>query len=129
MQWTFGTFLWSTVIFFFWFAVIWMFISVFADVLRRDMSGWAKAGWIVFMVVLPFIGILAYLIARPRSADSAGQIGSWGYSGDRSYSPSHEQKMRDYNAADEIATAARLHDQGKISADEYEYLKQQALSH
>ena len=40
--------------------------SIFADVLRRDLSGWAKAGWIVLIVVLPFLGTLIYLIATPR---------------------------------------------------------------
>jgi len=65
MDWTFGTFLWSMLLFFFWFTVVWMFISLFADVLRRDdLSGWGKAGWVVLLVVLPYIGVFAYLIAR-----------------------------------------------------------------
>jgi hypothetical protein len=64
--WTFGTVLWSTLVFFFWFAAIWMFISVFADILRRhDLSGWGKAGWIFLIAILPFLGVLIYLIARP----------------------------------------------------------------
>jgi hypothetical protein len=43
--------------FFFWFAFIWMFVSLFADILRRDdLSGWGKAGWILLIVVLPFLG-------------------------------------------------------------------------
>jgi len=62
MHWTFGTFLWSTLVVFFWVAVIWMFIAIFADILRRDMSGWAKAGWIVLIVLLPFLGMLIYVI-------------------------------------------------------------------
>src|SRR5690348_10175032 len=72
VNWTFGTFLWSMVVFFLWFVVIWMFIAIFADIFRRDMSGWAKAGWIVLIVILPFIGILAYVIARPRTAGALG---------------------------------------------------------
>lgn len=118
VEWTFGTFLWSMLVFFFWFAVIWMFIAVFADILRRDMSGWAKAGWIILIVVLPFLGILAYLIAMPKGAEQypvAGYPGSPG-------------RGRDYPAADAIAKAARLHDEGKITAAEFERLKQQALS-
>jgi len=47
-----------------------MFVSIFADILRRDMSGcWAKAGRILVMVVLPFLGMLIYLVARPRMED------------------------------------------------------------
>jgi hypothetical protein len=64
--WTFGTFLWGMVAFFFWFVFIWMFISAFADIFRRrDLSGWAKAGWIFLIAVLPLLGILIYVIARP----------------------------------------------------------------
>jgi Phospholipase_D-nuclease N-terminal len=120
MQWTFGTFLWSTLILFFWFTVIWMFITVFADVFRRDMSGWAKAGWIVLIVILPFIGILAYMIARPKTPQDAGL-----YAVDR---PA-PNGASGYQAADEIAKAARLQDQGKITPDEFEQIKQHALSH
>jgi len=57
----------SLVVLFFWFMLIWMFIAVFADVFRRDdLSGWHKAGWLLFVFVLPLIGILVYLIARPK---------------------------------------------------------------
>jgi hypothetical protein len=102
--------------------VIWMFISLFADVFRRsDLSGWGKAGWIILMVVLPFIGILAYVVSRPKDlredATSMGRTSR--YSGSTS----------EYQAADEIAKAARLQDQGKITADEFEQIKQHALSH
>ncbi len=117
MQWTFGTFIWSMFVFFIWFAVIWMFIAVFADIFRRDMSGWAKAGWIILIVVLPFIGILAYMIARPKTEDR--DVGLY---------PAARQPTEEYYAADEIAKAARLYDQGKITAAEFESLKQHALS-
>ena len=121
MEWTFGNLLWSMLAFFFWFAFLWMFISIFADVLRRDLSGWAKAGWIALIVVLPFLGTLVYLIATPRMT-----------AGDRR-AVLRQQQVRDgvaghSTAADEIAKAALLHDEGKITADEFELLKQQALS-
>jgi hypothetical protein len=109
------------VVFFFWFAVIWMFITVFADVLRRDMSGWAKAGWIILIVLLPFLGILIYLIARPRTAARDTELFDWDTGGQR--------RAQEYRPADEIATAAQLHDQGRISAAEFEFLKRQALGH
>jgi predicted membrane channel-forming protein YqfA (hemolysin III family) len=78
--------------FLFWFMLIWMFIAVFADIIRRkDLSGGGKAGWIVLIFILPLIGILIYVIARPSIVDaretsmSAGQMqGSAGYS-----SPDH----------------------------------------
>jgi hypothetical protein len=52
--------------FFFIFMLIWMFIGVFADIFRRhDLSGGAKAGWVLLIFILPLFGILIYLIARP----------------------------------------------------------------
>jgi len=120
MHWTFGSFLWAMFVFFLWFVVIWMFISVFADILRRDMSGWAKAGWIVLIVFLPLIGILAYMIARPKTVEEYGAFASGGRH--------NRSEPVERSTADEIAKAARLYDGGKITADEYEALKHQALA-
>jgi hypothetical protein len=120
MEWTFGTVLWSMVVFFFWVAFLWMFISVFADIFRRDLSGWAKAGWIALIVLLPFLGVLIYMIARPRiTAEDRRPVL------ERQETP---DMVAGRSTADEIAKAALLHDEGKITADEFEQLKQQALS-
>ena len=110
MQWTFGQFMWAMFVVFIWCSVIWMFITIFADILRRDMSGWAKAGWIVLITILPFVGVLTYLITAPRTAlrQRNGEAG--------------------YHAADEIAKAAHLHDQGRISAAQFDHIKEQALT-
>ena len=57
--------LWTTLIFFAWVIFIWIAITVLIDVFRRrDISGWGKAAWVVFVVVLPWIGVLVYLIAN-----------------------------------------------------------------
>jgi hypothetical protein len=120
VEWTFGAFLWSMVVVFFWVAVIWMFIGVFADIIRRDMSGWAKAGWTILIVILPFLGVLLYLITRPRTPYEAGDPYRMGANSRR--------PEPGYRAADEIAQAARLHDQGRISADEFEQIKHHALN-
>jgi hypothetical protein len=57
--------LWTMIIFFAWVAYIWMMVVILTDVFRRrDIGGWAKAAWCVFMIVLPFIGVLSYLIAQ-----------------------------------------------------------------
>ena len=117
MDWNFGTFLWSMLVIFFWFAVIWMFIAVFADILRRDMSGWAKVGWIVLIVVLPLLGILIYLVTMPKGRTYTTAI---------SY-PAEQAGERGYFAVDAIAKAAQLQEEGKITAAEFERLKQQAL--
>jgi len=70
-DWSFGDFMWATLIFSFWFMVIWMFIATFGDIFQRiDLSGGAKAGWIILIVILPLFGILIYVIARPRMTET-----------------------------------------------------------
>ncbi len=83
-----GGVLWTMLAFFFWFMLIWMFIAVFADIFRRrDLSGAAKAGWTLLIFLLPLLGILIYMIARPSIDDGGGPTatagempGSAGYS-------------------------------------------------
>ncbi len=59
---------WYMLLFYFFFMLIWMFIVTLADVFkRRDLSGWAKAGWIILLFWLPLIGILAYVLTKPAS--------------------------------------------------------------
>jgi heme/copper-type cytochrome/quinol oxidase subunit 2 len=119
-EWTFGTVLWSMLAFLFWFVLIWMFITVFADIFRRnDLSGWAKAGWILFVAVLPLIGILVYMIARPRmTAQDQRMLEKY---------ETRAQREAGYSAAEEIAKAAELKDKGAISDAEFERLKQKAV--
>ena len=119
-EWTFGSVLWAMVVFFFWFMLIWIFIGVFADLFRRnDLSGWAKAGWLVLIFILPFLGILIYLIARPKmTAQDKEMI---------EQAQVVQARIEGYSAADEIAKLAKLRDEGTISAEEYEELKRRAL--
>ena len=59
---------WSMLWFFLFFAWIWLLITIFADIFRSDdLSGWAKAFWTIFVVILPWLGVLIYLIARGGS--------------------------------------------------------------
>jgi hypothetical protein len=61
-----GEWLWFMLALFFWAMAIWIFIQIFADIFRRrDLSGGAKAGWILLIFVLPFFGCLIYLAVRP----------------------------------------------------------------
>jgi hypothetical protein len=69
-----GDWLWGMLVFFFWFMAIWIFIQIFADVFhRRDLSGAAKAGWILVLFVLPLLGALIYLVARPSMTEQDRQ--------------------------------------------------------
>jgi type VI protein secretion system component VasK len=117
---TFGNFLWTMVVFFFWFMFIWIFITVFADIFRRnDIHGWAKAGWIILIVILPFLGILIYLIARPKMTAQDKEM--------MEQAQAVQDRIEGYSAADEVAKLAKLRDSGAISAEEYEELKRRAM--
>jgi uncharacterized protein (DUF58 family) len=67
VDWTFGDFLWAMLAFYFWFIFIWLFIVAIGNIFRRDdLSGVAKAGWILLILILPLIGVLIYMASRPR---------------------------------------------------------------
>ena len=62
---------WTMVIFFAWVIWIWLLVMVLWDnFVRRDHSGWAKAGWTLFVIFLPLLGVLVYMIARPAEVDT-----------------------------------------------------------
>ena len=120
-EWSFGNVLWSMIAFFFLFMIIWIFIAIFADIFRRnDLSGWAKAGWIFLIFIVPFLGALIYVIARPKMTEQDRQM--------MVEAQERERRMEGYSSADEIAKLAKLRDEGKITAEEYESLKQKALT-
>lgn len=69
-EWSFGNVLWAMAAFTFWVLVIWIFIALFADIFRRkDLTGGAKAGWIFLIFILPLLGALIYIIARPKDLE------------------------------------------------------------
>jgi hypothetical protein len=98
-----------------------MFIAVFGDIFRRDdLSGGGKAGWILLIVILPFLGILIYMIARPKMTEQDKRM--------IAQAQEAQRRATGYSAADEIAKLAQLRDSGQISAEEFERLKEQAIS-
>src|SRR5947208_6321937 len=119
-EWSLGNVLWAMLIFFFWFMAIWIFITVFSDIFRRrDLSGWGKAGWIFLLFVVPFLGALIYMIARPKmTAQDKEEMEKY---------QEAQRRISGYSAADEISKLSTLRDQGKITPEEYEDLKRKAL--
>jgi Short C-terminal domain/Phospholipase_D-nuclease N-terminal len=117
--------LWTMIIFFAWLAWIWIVITVFIDLFRRDdIGGWGKAGWVVFVIVVPFLGVLVYLIAqhdgmRERSLMQA-----------RAERHQFDQYVRDAAGGPtaEITQAKELLEKGAITQEEFEVLKANALS-
>jgi len=120
--------LWTTLIFFAWVIFIWIAITVLIDVFRRkDISGWGKAAWVIFVVLIPWIGVLVYLIvnhdgmAERRYRDAA----------------TAQQQFDDYvrqtagsgaGAAAEIEKAKGLLDNGTITQAEFDAIKSKALA-
>ena len=119
-EWTFGSVLWAMIVFFFWFMLIWMFIAVFADIFRRnDLSGGMKAFWIILIFIIPLIGILIYVIARPKMTEQDKEM--------IEQAQEAQRRIQGYSAADEVAKLATLRDEGKITAEEYEEMKRKAM--
>jgi competence protein ComGC len=119
-EWTFGSVLWAMIVFFFWFMLIWMFIAVFADIFRRnDLSGGMKAFWIILIFIIPLIGILIYVIARPKMTEQDKEM--------MEQAQEAQRRVEGYSAADEVAKLAKLRDEGKITAEEYEEMKRKAM--
>jgi hypothetical protein len=119
--------LWTTLIFFAWVLFIWIAITIFIDIFRRhDISGWAKAGWIILIVILPWIGILIYLIANHQGMAERRM----------KEVQASQQQFDDYvratatsgGAADEIEKAKELLDKGTITQTEFDAIKAKALS-
>ena len=106
-EWSFGNVLWTMLVFFFWFMAIWIFIMVFADIFRRrDLSGAAKAGWIILIFLVPFLGAIIYMIARPRMTEQDKE--------DMARIQEAERRVSGYSPADEVAKLSKLRDEGKI---------------
>ena len=118
-------FLWAMIVFFAWVAWIWIAITCFIDIFRRhDIGGWHKAAWIVFIIVIPFLGVLVYLIAqhdamRERSVKQA--------QAQQAAFDSYVKETAGGSAA-EIAKAKELLDAGTINQAEFDAIKAKATA-
>jgi hypothetical protein len=111
----------SMLVFVAWVAWFWMLVIVIADVFgRRDLSGWGKAGWTAFAIILPFLGVLTYLVVH---GSSLAERRTAGYS----VVPERSPSQRADGSATEIEAAKRLLDSGAIDQREFEALKHKAL--
>ncbi len=120
---------WTMILFFAFMIWIWLLITIFADLFsRKDIGGWSKAGWTIFVLVLPLIGVLAYLISQSSAMAERrmAQVEASQQSFD-SYVKSVAAST-DGHGASEISKAKELLDSGAITREEFEALKQKALS-
>ena len=119
-EWSFGSVIWAMVVFFFWFMAIWIFITIFADIFRRnDIHGWSKAGWLILLIFIPLIGALIYMIARPKMTEQDKQM--------IEEAEARQKRAAGYSAAEEIAKAQALKDSGAITEEEFQELKRKAM--
>ena len=117
---------WTMMWFFLW--VLWFFLlfRVIMDIFRsRDLGGWGKAGWLVFVIVLPFLGVLVYLIAR--GGKMADRDAAQAQAQDEA-AHAREAAHGNGSTADELTKLADLHDHGAISDADYERGKEKILS-
>jgi small-conductance mechanosensitive channel len=109
---------WTMLWFFLWVAWIWLIVVVLTDLFRSEMSGWGKALWTIFIVLLPFLGVLAYMILRGGKMQERSAR----------YAMQREEQQQEYirrvasaspSTADEISKLANLHDRGVITDSEF----------
>ena len=124
---TFWQVIWTMFIFFLWVIWIWLLFTVFADLFRRhDIGGWGKAGWSVFVILLPFLGVFIYLIAEGKGMAERRMQDVQGAQADMDAYVKSVAAQSDPSA--QIAQAKQLLDSGAIDEAEYNQLKQKALS-
>jgi hypothetical protein len=118
---------WVMLWFFLFIIWIWLLISVFGDIFASDdMGGFAKAMWVIFVILLPYLGVFVYLIGRGHSMQERGF----------KRASAQEQARRQYiqdvsgpvSSADELAKLAALRDQGVLTNDEFESQKAALLA-
>ena len=119
---------WTILEIFLWVIWIWILITVFIDIFRsHDLSGWAKALWFLFVLFIPLIGVLVYLIARGGSMHERSMR----------QAQQQDQAFRDYarsagqppaTTADQLEKLAGLRDRGAITDDEFERDKAKILA-
>jgi hypothetical protein len=117
---------WTILEIFLWVIWIWVLIYVFIDIFRsHDLSGWAKALWFIFVLFIPLIGVLVYLIARGGSMQERAQ----------QQAQQADQDARAYirdaagsgSTADQLTKLAELRDRGVITAEEFDREKAKVL--
>jgi len=122
-------FFWTMLIFFLWVIWIWLLITVFIDLFRnKAMNGWKKALWVIFLIFLPLLGVLVYLIVhgdemQQRQIDHAAHVAQ-----------AQNQYIRDVASSDttdsaaQLTQLAQLHKDGALTDEEYAQQKAKVLN-
>jgi hypothetical protein len=114
------------IIIFAWVIWFWLLITVFGDIFRRhDIGGGTKALWVVFVIILPFLGVLIYLIAESKGMAERNQKQ---VQAAQQQTDEYIRTVAGSDPAEQIAKAKQLLDAGTISSAEFDALKQKALA-
>jgi hypothetical protein len=120
---------WTLFVFFLWVMWFWLLFTIFGDIFRRhDLSGWGKTGWLIFTIVLPFLGVFVYLISQH---DGMTQRNIERAKAQQERFDTYVRETAEGSsggAAGEIERAKALLDSGAINQEEFERIKQRALS-
>lgn len=118
--------LWTMFIFFLWVIWFWLLITVFADLFRRnDTSGFAKVAWVVFVIVLPYLGVLVYLLVQHGGMAERNVKAA---EAQQQQFDSYVQSVAKTDPAEQITKAKALLADGTITQAEFDQLKEKALS-
>ena len=117
--------MWTMLVFFAWVTWFWLLITVFGDIFRRkDTSGFSKVFWMIFVIVLPFLGVFVYMIVNNEGMTNRNVEK---LQAQRAATDEYIRSVSGGGAA-EIEKAKALLDSGAINQAEFERLKAQALS-
>ncbi|HKG44962.1 MAG TPA: SHOCT domain-containing protein [Gaiellaceae bacterium] len=119
--------LWTMLVFFAWVIWFWLLITVFGDLFRRhDISGFAKAMWMIFVIVLPYLGVFVYLIAESKGMAERNM--QQAQAAQSQFDDYVKNVAAESGPAGEIERAKQLLDSGAISQTEFDSLKAKALA-
>ena len=125
---SFGDFFWLLVWAFIFGCYLVVLFQVVVDLFRdQDLSGWWKAVWIIFLIIVPFLSVLIYVIARGRGM-AERHLAAQGVAGRMIPMCHHRSMSMPKSPADQIASAQTLLEQGAITQAEFDQLKQKALA-
>ena len=117
----FVNFIWSLFLIYIFVMVLFMFVRVFMDIFSREnLSGWGKAGWMLALFFFPFIGIIAYVIVRPKNTEQDQRM--------MAQARAVQARVAGGSSVDDIAKAQELLDKGSITQAEFNTIKAKALA-